>query len=83
MQLISIQNRVKGENNQELMVLQAWHKNGECPEGTIPIVRTPRFVNNNRNAHLISRISTKHNHSYDDFIAPPGHEVPHFISFQL
>ncbi|KAK8584839.1 hypothetical protein V6N13_138785 [Hibiscus sabdariffa] len=26
----------------EAELIQDWHKNGECPEGTIPIVRSPQ-----------------------------------------
>ncbi|PON75645.1 hypothetical protein TorRG33x02_244940 [Trema orientale] len=70
----SIQNGVKRENNQALMALQGWHKNGECPEGTIPILRTPIYVNHRKSVPFISHESRQHNRSYD--LASPGHEAP-------
>ncbi|KAK2654525.1 hypothetical protein Ddye_014381 [Dipteronia dyeriana] len=30
-------------NNKNQVIYQSWHKNGECPKGTIPIVRTQNF----------------------------------------
>ncbi|KAL5824472.1 hypothetical protein ACOSQ3_020535 [Xanthoceras sorbifolium] len=30
-------------DNKNPMLIQSWHKNGECPEGTIPIIRTQKI----------------------------------------
>ena len=77
MQPNSIQNGAIGDNNQTLMVLQGWQKNGECPEGTIPIVRTPKSVYHRKDS--LSSMSTKHNHIFSNS-DPYGHEVTFYNS---
>ncbi|EXC07671.1 hypothetical protein L484_003115 [Morus notabilis] len=66
----SNQNVVESENDQITPYLQEWHENGECPEGTIPIVRTLKSVYP-RKAILNISIDRIGHHQFG---APTGHE---------
>lgn len=59
----------ESENNHNIL-FQSWHKNGECPEGAIPILRTPHSNRRRRSYPTVSRKKQA-----NDFSAPPGHEV--------
>ncbi|KAH9713135.1 NEP-interacting protein 1 [Citrus sinensis] len=56
----------ESENNHNIL-FQSWHKNGECPEGTIPILRTPH---SNRRRRSYPTVSQKRR--ANDFSAPPA-----------
>ena len=63
-------------NDQNHVLFQAWHENGEyCPEGTIPIVRTPKS-NYPQKVPLVSRMNT------NDPLSN-GHEVRTFLFFSF
>lgn len=74
-----VQKGVEGQENQASMLSQGWHKSGECPKGTIPILRTPKSFYPRKVPPIL--VSTLYNHSFDDTIPPPGHEVIIFTLF--
>uniref|UniRef100_A0A7N2LMP3 Neprosin activation peptide domain-containing protein n=1 Tax=Quercus lobata TaxID=97700 RepID=A0A7N2LMP3_QUELO len=53
------------ENSYQAELFQNWHKNGQCPEGTVPIRRT-------QENESIPHRRTQLNHSFYD---SSGHEV--------
>ncbi|KAK2654521.1 hypothetical protein Ddye_014377 [Dipteronia dyeriana] len=57
------------ENNKNPVIFQSWHKNGECPEGTIPITRTQKF-----NYPLPSHPPIRQPNHTLAYIIPPRHE---------
>ncbi|KAF4395748.1 hypothetical protein G4B88_013522 [Cannabis sativa] len=76
---LKINNQVKGEKDYALKELQGWLKFGECPEGTVPIVRTPtKFAKYGpKKTHLKSRYYSKLIQPYNQRNASPsddGHE---------
>ncbi|KAM6598795.1 hypothetical protein CsatA_018404 [Cannabis sativa] len=74
---IKINNKVKGEKDYALKELQGWLKFGECPEGTVPIVRTPTFAKYGPKTHLKSHYYSKLIQPYNQRNASPsddGHE---------
>ncbi|XP_060965591.1 protein neprosin-like [Cannabis sativa] len=62
-------NQLEGENDDSLKALQVWRKYGECPKGTIPIVRAPTSSKYGRKTHFKSHYRYNQSH----FVAP-GHE---------
>ncbi|KAM6601354.1 hypothetical protein CsatA_020963 [Cannabis sativa] len=60
---------IEGENDDSLKALQVWRKYGECPKGTIPIVRAPTSSKYGRKTHFKSHYRYNQSH----FVAP-GHE---------
>ena len=61
------------ENSYQAELFQNWHKNGQCPEGTVPIRRTQEDEYT-RGVKWIPR-RTQLNHSFYDI---SNHEVYHF-----
>ena len=59
-------------NSSQAELFQGWHRNGQCPEGTIPIIRRSQEDEYLRAIHLKTR-RTQLNHSFYDYL--PNHEV--------
>ncbi|XP_062086917.1 protein neprosin-like [Humulus lupulus] len=73
-------NRIKRENDDALKALQVWRKNGECPVGTVPIVRTPTSAKYAQKPHLKPHyVSTQPNRSHA--FASDGHEYAEAMLF--
>ncbi|KAK4550977.1 hypothetical protein RGQ29_021216 [Quercus rubra] len=51
-------------NSSPVKLIQGWHKSGQCPEATIPILRAPKNQHHPALRHL-KRSRTQHNQSLD------------------
>ena len=59
-------------NSSQAELFQGWHRNGQCPEGTIPIIRRSQEDEYLRAIHLKTR-RAQLNHSFADYNR--NHEV--------
>ncbi|KDO58681.1 hypothetical protein CISIN_1g0365012mg, partial [Citrus sinensis] len=47
----TVQVRIDEAENNPNMLFQSWHKNGKCPEGTVPLLRRTQNFNHSRRSY--------------------------------